>query len=77
MTTADTQRDTVGSQLGLRALVASTGDGARFEGSFHTLVALTGTAAPGFELLGGVRVPVGLLAAYLYQKSSADGASRQ
>ncbi len=59
--TTGTVRDTVGSQLGIRALVASAGDGARFEASFHSLVPLEGTAPPGFELLGGVRVPVGPL----------------
>ena len=57
--TANTLRDTVGSQFGLRALVSSTGDGVRFEGSFHTLIPLEGEAPPGFELLGGVRVPIG------------------
>jgi hypothetical protein len=35
-------RDQVGSQLGLRALVSSTGDGVRFEGSLHTLIPLGG-----------------------------------
>lgn len=59
--TSGTLKDTVGSQLGVRLLVSSTGDGARFEGSFHSLVALEGTTPPGFELLGGVRVPVGPL----------------
>ena len=57
--TANSVRDTVGSQLGLRALISSTGDGARFEGSFHSLIPLEGGAPPGFELLGGVRVPIG------------------
>ena len=57
--TENTERDTVGSQFGLRVLVSSTGDGARFEGSFHTLVPMAGAAPPGFELLGGVRVPIG------------------
>ncbi|MFT3711142.1 MAG: OmpA family protein [Archangium sp.] len=57
--TSGTLRDTVGSQLGIRLLVASTGDGARFEGSLHSLIALEGQAPPGFELLGGVRVPLG------------------
>lgn len=57
--TTNTLRDTVGSQLGLRALVSSVGDGARFEGSFHSLVPIEGQAPPGFELLGGVRVPIG------------------
>ena len=57
--TANTVRDTVGSQFGLRALISSTGDGARFEGSFHSLIPLEGGAPPGFELLGGVRVPIG------------------
>lgn len=59
--TANTVRDTVGSQLGLRVLVGSTGEGARFEGSFHSLIPLEGGAPPGFELLGGVRVPIGPL----------------
>lgn len=59
--TATSLRDTVGSQLGLRALVSSTGEGARFEGSLHSLIPLAGAAPPGFELLGGVRVPVGPL----------------
>lgn len=59
--TSGTLKDTVGSQLGIRLLVGSNGDGARFEGSFHSLVALEGNAPPGFELLGGVRVPVGPL----------------
>ena len=59
--TSNTLRDTVGSQFGLRALVSSTGDGARFEGSFHSLIPLEGEAPPGFELLGGVRVPIGPL----------------
>lgn len=57
--TQGTLRDTVGSQLALRLLVASTGEGARFEGSFHSMIALEGEAPPGFELLGGVRVPLG------------------
>jgi outer membrane protein OmpA-like peptidoglycan-associated protein len=57
--TSNTDRDTVGSQLGLRLLVSSTGDGARFEGSFHSLIPLAGAAPPGFELLGGARVPIG------------------
>ncbi|MFO0597832.1 MAG: OmpA family protein [Myxococcaceae bacterium] len=57
--TTGTLKDTVGSQLGVRLLVASTGDGARFEGSLHSLFALEGSAPPGFELLGGVRVPLG------------------
>lgn len=59
--TANSLRDTVGSQLGLRLLVSSVDEGARFEGSFHSLVPLEGTAPPGFELLGGVRVPIGPL----------------
>jgi outer membrane protein OmpA-like peptidoglycan-associated protein len=59
--TAGTLKDTVGSQLGIRALLSSVGDGARFEASFHSLVALEGEAPPGFELLGGARVPVGPL----------------
>lgn len=59
--TAGSLKDTVGSQLGLRALLSSVGDGARFEASFHSLVALEGAAPPGFELLGGARVPVGPL----------------
>ncbi len=53
-------RDQVGSQLAVRALVSTTGDGARFEGSFHTGVALGGDRTPpGFELLVGGRVPLG------------------
>ena len=59
--TSNTARDTVGSQLGLRLLVSSTGDGARFEGSFHSLIPIAGEAPPGFEVLGGVRVPIGPL----------------
>jgi outer membrane protein OmpA-like peptidoglycan-associated protein len=59
--TVTSVRDTVGSQLAVRALVSSVGEGARFEGSLHSLVALQGAAPPGFELLGGVRVPVGPL----------------
>lgn len=57
--TENSIRDTVGSQLGIRALVSSNGDGARFEGSFHSLIPIEGGAPPGFELLGGVRVPIG------------------
>lgn len=57
--TPSTTRDTVGSQLGLRALVSSTGEFVRFEGSFHTLIPLDGGVPAGFELLGGVRVPIG------------------
>lgn len=52
-------KDVVGNQLGVRAVVAGTGTGVRFEGSFHTLVPLEGTTPPGFEVLGGVRIPVG------------------
>lgn len=59
--TAASVRDTVGSQLGLRALVSNTGDGVRFEASLHSMIALEGGAPPGFELLGGIRVPVGPL----------------
>ncbi len=59
--TSSSTRDTVGHQLGLRALVSSTGEGARFEGSFHTLIPLDGGVPPGFELLGGVRIPIGPL----------------
>ncbi|MDP3237900.1 MAG: OmpA family protein [Myxococcales bacterium] len=66
LTSGALMRDQVGSQLGLRALVSSTGDGARFEGSFHTLVPLGGGETPaGFELLGGVRVPVGPVELFL------------
>ncbi|MBL8914429.1 MAG: hypothetical protein JNM17_27230, partial [Archangium sp.] len=57
--TQGTLRDTVGSALGIRLLVSSTGEGARFEGSFHSTIALEGESPPGFELLGGVRVPLG------------------
>lgn len=59
--TANTAKDTVGHQLGLRALISSVGDGARFEASLHSLIPLEGSAPPGFELLGGVRVPIGPL----------------
>lgn len=59
-------RDQIGSQLGLRALVGSTGDGVRFEGSFHTLVPLGGGETPaGFELLGGARFPIGPIELFL------------
>jgi outer membrane protein OmpA-like peptidoglycan-associated protein len=59
-------RDQIGSQLGLRALVSSTGDGARFEGSFHTLLPLgAGETPAGFELLGGARVPLGPIELFL------------
>lgn len=59
-------RDQIGSQLGLRALLSSTGDGVRFEGSFHTLVPLGGEQTPaGFELLGGVRAPLGPVELFL------------
>jgi hypothetical protein len=40
-------------------LLSSIGDGTRFEGSLHSLIPLEGGAPPGFELLGGVRVPIG------------------
>lgn len=59
--TPSTTKDTVGHQLGLRALVSSTGEYVRFEGSFHTLIPLDGGVPAGFELLGGVRVPIGPL----------------
>lgn len=59
--TAGTLRDTVGSQLGVRVLLSSTGDGARFEGSFHSYIPLEGNAPAGFDVLGGARVPLGPL----------------
>jgi OmpA-OmpF porin, OOP family len=66
LSSATAIRDQVGSQLGVRALLSSTGDGARFEGSFHTLIPLgAGTTPAGFELLGGARVPVGPLELFL------------
>lgn len=54
-------KDTVGSQLGLRAVATSVGDGPRAELSFHTLIPLSGAAPPGFELLAGARAPIGPL----------------
>jgi OmpA-OmpF porin, OOP family len=57
--TATSLRDTVGSQLGVRALLSSTGDGFRVEGSFHSMMSLAGQTPPGFELLAGARLPVG------------------
>lgn len=64
--TLATARDAVGSQLGLRALVSSTGEGVRFEGSFHTLLPLSSFETPvGFELLGGLRAPIGPIELFL------------
>ena len=66
LSSSASMRDQVGSQLGLRAVLSSTGDGPRFEGSFHTLLPLGGGETPaGFELLGGVRVPVGPVELFL------------
>lgn len=59
--TPNSAKDLIGNQLGVRAVLASTGLGVRFEGSFHTLVSLEGQTPPGFELLGGVRIPFGPL----------------
>lgn len=54
-----TVQDQIGSQLGVRALVATSIDIVRLEASFHTVVPL-GSATPlGFELLGGARLPIG------------------
>lgn len=66
LTNAATVRDQIGSQLGLRLLLASTGESIRFEGSFHTLIPLGGGTTPaGFELLGGARLPLGPVELFL------------
>ncbi len=55
-------RDAVSHQLGLRLLLTTMGQYVRFEGSFHSLIPMTaGGVPPGFEVLGGVRVPIGPL----------------
>ncbi|MCA3012987.1 MAG: OmpA family protein [Myxococcaceae bacterium] len=66
LSSAAAVRDQVGSQLGLRALVSSTGPGLRLEASFHTFVPLGAGATPaGFELLGGARLALGPLELFL------------
>jgi outer membrane protein OmpA-like peptidoglycan-associated protein len=62
------QRDAVGTQLAVRLLLASTGPGARFEGSVHSGFALGGPTQrtpPGFEVLVGGRLPLGPLEAFV------------
>ncbi len=59
--TRNSVRDVVGHQLGVRALITSMGEYVRFEGSFHTMIPLSGGVPAGFEVLGGVRVPIGPL----------------
>jgi outer membrane protein OmpA-like peptidoglycan-associated protein len=59
--TTGSLKDQVGSQLGVKALVSTVGEGARFEFSGGTGVSLAGGTPPGFELLVGGRIPVGPL----------------
>ncbi len=66
LSNALTVQDQIGSQLAIKALIASTGEGARFELSAHTGVSLGGgVTPPGFEVLAGARLPVGPMELFL------------